>query len=59
MSGSSEETAWEFQTRAEGWASGLGSQDPAPAAGDLAWQQGLIQRAFEDAARLTDQPKDR
>ncbi|MGW6462191.1 hypothetical protein ACWF94_40755 [Streptomyces sp. NPDC055078] len=52
-----ERTAWELQTQAEGWASGLGSQDPAPAAADLAWQQETTRTVYEDAARLTDQPE--
>ncbi|MGW6460525.1 hypothetical protein ACWF94_32140 [Streptomyces sp. NPDC055078] len=59
MSGSTEGTAWALQTQADGWAAGVGSQDPAPSAADLAWQQSLMRDVFEDAARLTDQPKDR
>ncbi|WP_157874338.1 hypothetical protein [Streptomyces sp. AcH 505] len=46
-----------LQSQGDSWAASLASQDPAPAGSDLAWQQDMIQNAYGDAARLTDQPE--
>ncbi|GAA3754433.1 hypothetical protein [Streptomyces tremellae] len=51
--------AWQLQVQADAWAADLAGQDPAAAGGDLAWQQDLIQGAYQDAAALTDQPNGR
>ncbi|MEW2546578.1 hypothetical protein AB0910_12495 [Streptomyces sp. NPDC047002] len=51
--------AWQLQAQADAWAADLAGQDPAPAGSDLAWQQDLIQGAYQDAATLTDQPNSR
>lgn len=50
-------TAWALQSQGDAHAADLSTQDPAPAGGDLAWQQEQIRGAYEDAAHLADQPK--
>jgi hypothetical protein len=48
--------AWQLQQQADADAADLGTQDPPPAGGDLAWQQEQIRTSYEDAAHLADQP---
>jgi len=50
-------TAWDLQARGDALAADLTEQDPAPAGGDLAWQQDTVRGTYEDAAHLADQPK--
>jgi len=50
-------TAWNLQQQGDAHAADLAAQNPAPAGGDLAWQQEQIRGVYEDAAHLADQPK--
>jgi hypothetical protein len=50
-------TAWDLQQQSDAHAADLSTQVPAPAGGDLAWQQDQIRGGYEDAASLADQPK--
>jgi hypothetical protein len=52
-----ENTAWSLQAQGDNRAADLAQQEPAPAGGDLAWQQEQIRGAYEDAAHVADQPK--
>ncbi|WP_433890710.1 hypothetical protein [Streptomyces sp. CA-111067] len=59
MTAADANTAWNLQQRGDALAAHLADQDPAPAGGDLVWQQDQIRSTYEDAAHLADQPRGR